>query len=275
MIIDGFHRLSSPAVRNTVDEQGFDFDQDPGITYGPTFGWVGRQINFDRTQMGVEVGGLGDSSDELAGVLIAGNDFNYVMTHAQAIQAAGSYNIVSCASEVVESGLMPLKDYAVIDLLLGLERTDGHSVESYKTFRPSMQQALRDYTAQGGSLLVSGAYIGRDMLADNEQAFLSRVLHCQYGGRSQTPTNKVQGLGTTLFYYQNLNEEHYAATSTDILHPVQSAITAMQNADGYGAAVGYKGNDYSVFVMGFPFECIKTSQNRRSIMNGILNYLIK
>jgi hypothetical protein len=85
----------------------------------------------------------------------------------------------------------------------------------------------------------------------------------------------VQGLGTTLFYYQNLNEEHYAATSTDILHPVQSAITAMQYADGYGAAVGYKGNDYSVFVMGFPFECIKTSQKRSSIMNGILNYLIK
>ena len=182
LVVNGFHRLSSPAILENGLHQGFNLDEDPGITYGPTFGWVGRQINFDRTQMGVEVGGLGDSSDELAGVLIAGNDFNYVMTHAQAIQAAGSYNIVSCASEVVESGLMPLKDYAVIDLLLGLERTDGHSVESYKTFRPSMQQALRNYTAQGGSLLVSGAYIGRDMLADNEQAFMSRVLHCQYGG---------------------------------------------------------------------------------------------
>ena len=275
LVVNGFHRLSSPAILENGLHQGFNLDEDPGITYGPTFGWVGRQINFDRTQMGVEVGGLGDSSDELAGVLIAGNDFNYVMTHAQAIQAAGNYNIVSCASEAVESGLMSLKGYAAVDLLLGLERTDGHSVESYKTFRPSMQQALSDYTSQGGSLLVSGAYIGRDMLADNEQAFMSRVLHCQYGGRSQTPTNKVQGLGTTLFYYQNINEEHYAATSTDILHPVQSAITAMQYADGYGAAIAYKGNDYSVFVMGFPFECIKTSQKRSSIMNGILNYLIK
>ena len=275
LVVNGFHRLSSPAILENGLHQGFNLDQDPGITYGPTFGWVGRQINFDRTQMGVEIGGLGDSSDELAGMLIAGNDFNYVMTHAQAIQSAGNYNIVSCSSEAVESGHMLLKDYAVVDLLLGLEYTDGHSVESYKTFRPSMQQALRDYTLQGGSLLVSGAYIGRDMLTDNEQVFMSRVLHCQYGGYCQASTNMVQGMGTKIYFYKNLNEEHYAATSTDILHPVKPAITALQYADGYGAAVGYKGADYSVFVMGFPFECIKTSQKRSSIMNGILNYLIK
>ena len=49
----------------------------------------------------------------------------------------------------------------------------------------------------------------------------------------------------------------------------------MQYADGYGAATAYKGADGNVFVMGFPFECIKTSQKRASIMQGILNYLIK
>ena len=275
LVVNGFHRLSSPAILENGLHQGFNLDEDPGITYGPTFGWVGRQINFDRTQMGVEIGGLGDSSDELAGMLIAGNDFDYVMTHAQAIQEAGNYNIVSCSSEAVESGHMPLKDYAVVDLLLGLECTDGHSVESYKTFRPSMQQALRNYTLHGGHLLVSGAYIARDMLTDDEQAFMSHVLHCQFGGNSQASTNAVNGLGTTLYYFRSLNEEHYAATSTDILHPVHPAFTAMQYADGYGAAVAYKGADHSVFVMGFPFECIKTSQKRSSIMNGILNYLIK
>ena len=85
MIVNGFHRVSSPAIRNTPAEQGFDLDEDPGVTYGPTLGWSGRQINFDRKQMGVEDGGLGNSGEELTGMLIAGNDFNYVMTHAKAI----------------------------------------------------------------------------------------------------------------------------------------------------------------------------------------------
>ena len=275
MIINGFHRLSSPAIRENGLHQGFDLDEDPGITYGPTLGWVGRQINFDRTQMGNENGGLGDSSDELAGTLIAGNDFNYVMTHAKAVSEAGAYNIVSCASEAVSTGRVQLNRYPVVDLLLGLERNDGHSLNLYKTFDPSMQKALTGYTQQGGRLLVSGAYTVSDMMTDQEQQFMARVLHCQYGGTSQAPTNEVNGLGTTMYFYKNLNEDHYAATSTDILHPVNAAFTAMQYADGYGAATAYKGSDCSVFVMGFPFECIKTHQKRSSIMQGILNYLIK
>ncbi len=275
MIVNGFHRLSSPAVRNNEYEQGFNLDEDPGITYGPTFGWVGRQTNFDRSQMGNEDGGLGFCGNELAGYLIAGNDFNYVMTHAEAIQSAGAYNIVSCASEAVETAKLSLTNYDMIDLLLGLERYDGHSTEYYKSIDTPMQHALKTYTQRGGRLLVSGAYTGSDMTTDTEQAFMTDVLHCQYGGRNMAETNEVRGLGTNMYFYRNLNEEHYAATSTDILQPTAGAITAMQYADGYGAAVAYKGNDCRLFVMGFPFECIKTGQKRSDIMCGILNYLIK
>ncbi|MBR6195919.1 MAG: fibronectin type III domain-containing protein, partial [Prevotella sp.] len=275
MIVNGFHRLSSPAIRNNGLHQGFDLDEDPGVTYGPTLGWLGRQLNFDRTQMGNENGGLGDSSDELAGMLIAGNDFNYVMTHAEAIRQAGNYNIVSCSGQAVSNGAVQLSNYQVVDLLLGLERNDGHSLNYYKTFDSSMQQALRNYMSQGGRLLVSGAYTGSDMLTDSERSFMASVLHCQYAGRSLAPTNEVKGLGTNMYFYKNLNEEHYAAISTDILQPVKPAITAMLYADGYGAATAYKGTDCRSFVMGFPFECIKTSQKRSSIMQGILNYLIK
>ncbi len=274
LIVNGFHRVSSPAIRNNGLHQGFDLDEDPGVTYGPTLGWMGRQINFDRTQMGNEHGGLGDSSDELAGKIIAGNDFNYVKTHAEAIYA-GNYNIVSCSSQAVETGRINLNNYDVVDLILGLERNDGHSLESYKTFTPAMQQALNQYTTQGGRLLVSGAYTASDMQTKQEQLFLTNTLHCQYIGRSQTATNKIKGLGTDIYFYKNLNEEHYAATNTDMLQPIKPAITAMQYDDGYGAAIAYKGNDCSLFVMGFPFECIKTNQKRSSIMQGILNYLIQ
>ena len=275
MIVNSFHRLSSPAVRNNELEQGFDLDDDPGVTYGPTYGWVGRQTNFDRSQMGNEDGGLGYSGDELAGQLIAGNDFNYVRTHADAIASAQQYSIVSCSSEAIETGKVKLSHYAAVDLLLGLERNDGHSLNYYKTFTSTMQRALQDFSQRGGALLVSGAYVGSDMSTDAERQFLANVLKCQYGGRSMADGDVIRGLGTTLQYYKALNADHYAATSADILHPVQPAITAMQYADGSGAATAYKQGAQRLFVMGFPFECIKDGQKRGSIMRGILNYLLK
>ena len=274
MIVNGFHRVSSPAIRNTPAEQGFDLDEDPGVTYGPTLGWSGRQINFDRKQMGVEDGGLGNSGEELTGMLIAGNDFNYVMTHAKAIGSAKQYNIVSCSSEAVEMGKVNLIGYDAVDLLLGLERHDGHSLKAYKTFTTHMQDALKRYTTHGGALLVSGAYVGTDMTQDADRQFLQNVLKSTWGGRSQTKDNKVKGLGTEMTYWKALNEEHYAATSADILQPVKPAFTAMQYADGYGAAIAYRSN-CRLFVMGFPFECIEGEHKQASVMKGILNYLLK
>ena len=275
MVVNGFHRLSSPAIRNTPTEQGFDLDDDPGVTYGPTFGWVGRQINFDRTLMGKEVGGLGDSGEELAGRLIAGNDFNYVKTHAEAIEKAGRYHIVSCASDAFETMLPNPSHYAVVDLVLGLERDDQHSLSYYKTFTSTMQNTLKHYTSQGGALLVSGAYVGSDMQGTEERQFLANTLKCQYAGRYTDTSSTVTGLGTAIQYWNRLNADHYAAVSADVLLPVGSAYIAMQYADGQDAAVAYKGTDYRAFTMGFPFECIKDEKKRSSIMQGILNYLIK
>ena len=275
MIVNGFHRLSSPAIRNTIDEQGFDLDEDPGVTYGPTYGWSGRQLNFDRTQIGIENGGLGYSGEELTGMLIAGNDFNYVKTHAEAIAATQQYNIVSCSSEALENIKLTPAGCDVMDLLLGLERQDGHSLRPYKAISSSMQYVLQAYTSQGGSLLVSGAYLGSDMVTESEQTFLQNVLKCSFAGRSLATTGDVMGLGTQMQYFKELNEQHYAVTSVDILQPVAPAFTAMQYVDGYSAAVAYQGKDYRLFAMGFPFECIKDKKKQQSIMAGILKFLKK
>ena len=48
----------------------------------------------------------------------------------------------------------------------------------------------------------------------------------------------------------------------------------MQYANGNSAAVAYKGNDYATFVMGFPLECIRDAQQRTSILQGIMSFLI-
>ncbi len=298
MIVNNFHRLASPQVIDNEYFQGFDLEKDPGVTYGLTAGWSGKQQVFDRKEMGKEgFNGLGFCGDEMVGNFVAGNDFDYTMEHARAIATNGKYNIVSCSSETVLSGKVSLKKYQAVDLINGLERYDGYTPEFYKSFSETMQKRLREYTKGGGALLVSGSYTGSDMTSSTEKAFLKDVLKIDYeptGTKfivqginpedsttilcdSVTQTcDSVRGLGMIFRYHKALNEYHYAATHPEVLKPIADpAICAMQYLTGTSAAVGYKGDDYHVFTMGFPFECIVDEKKRNSIMGGILNYLLE
>lgn len=277
LVVNGFHRLSSPAVIDTGDKKGFDLDLDPGVTRGRMAGWSGRQQIFDNSRRGREgEGALGYCGEELVGTFVAGNDFNYVREHAAAIQSAKKYNIVSCSSEAFESGKVKTGDIDCVDLLLGLEKDDGHSLLLYKSFSPAMQQRLTTFTRNHGSLLVSGSYVGSDMTSDSERSFLANVLKLRYDGSDRSNTNgNVQGLGMTFDTWRTINETHYAATAPDILSPLSTSYCVMRYADGRNAAVAYSGRDYRCFTMGFPLECIKDSRARGAIMRGILSYLLK
>ena len=277
LVINGFRRLSSPAV--AAVGQGFELDRDLGVTYGRTAGWLGLQQVFDEKRIGIEDStGLGFTTNELEGQFIAGNTFDYVRTHAEAIRHAGYYSIVSASAQAVEAYDLHLKSYDAIDLLLGLERNDGHSLVPYKTFSPTMQLLLSDYTTHGGRLLVSGAYVGSDMVEEKEQQFMANVLKVSYEGTNSDTSGNTSGLGQQFDIYRQPNEQHYAAPHTDILMPARSGtpqqFPAMVYADGTSAAVAYQGQDYSTFVMGFPFECIRDDKMRNKLMYGILKFLL-
>lgn len=271
IIVDGFHRLSAPALCT----EGFDIDSDPGVSFGRNAGLLGHQRNFDINRIGIEDStGLGYTAKDFEGRFIGGNEFCYVRTHADAIYHAGYYNIVSCSSEAVEK--IPLYQYDFVDLLLGLERNDGQSLYRYKTFPSSLRNAITQYASLGGRLIASGAYIGSDMNSSEEALFCQQVLKSSCVGQYRSPEESINGLGTTFDFYHQLCEQHYAATACDVIAPAENgAFCAMAYADGTSAAVAYSGQKYKSFVMGFPFECIKDDSKRSALMKGILNFLSK
>lgn len=276
MIVNGFHRLSSPAIINDVNEQGFDMDIDPGVTYGPTAGFVGRQQEFSRSLTGIEgPEGLGWSGDELAGEFVAGNDMNYVMTHTKAIMAAGDYNIVSCSSEAINNGRAVLTDCDLADIILGLECDDEASLGEYKTFTRAMRDEIEAFVEHGGSLLVSGSYVASDMQSYEEKKFLAETLKCSLNGFYKEKSDTIIGMGTDMMFYHDINSEHYAAMLPDVLTPTGNAFPALKYGNGSIACVAYNGNDYKALTMGFPFECIRTDKKRANIMKGLLKFLMK
>lgn len=276
MIVNGFQRLAPPASRNTTNEQGFDFDIDPGVSYGKTAGWAGQQICYDKKQAGLEgPGSFGFSGSEWEGKFLAGNDFNYPMTHVDAMRSMLQYNVTSCSATAVEKGQVDLMKYHIVDMLYGLEKQDGHALRTYKTFPPKIQEALTRYTRSGGALLVSGAYLGSDTRSKADSTFMRNVLKVSYGGTTRSKNDSIiNGMGTSLTIYRSMNEEHYPATSTDVLNPLQPAYCALTYANGSSACVAYDGNDYKAFTLGFPFECITSSRKRAAVMKAIINFLI-
>ena len=275
MVINGFSRLSAPAVRDNIHEQGFDIEEDAGVSYGLTAGWSGKQQCFNKSTMGsTEPNGLGYSGNEMAGNFVMGNTFDYVYTHADAIAATKKYNVVSCTSETVESGIVDLINYDVVDLALGLQKYDANSTVFYKSIPSMLRNKLSAYVLGHGKLIASGAYIGSDLQHDDERVWLESTLKVAYGGAIHTDTiSGIKGMGTEFDFYRQLNPTHYAATKCDVLMPVSTAFCPLQYANGMSAGVAYKGNDNATFTMAFPFECIIDRNKRLSIMNGILKFL--
>ena len=275
LVVNGFHRLSSPAIINSDTEQGFDIEADPGLTYGPTAGWSGRQANFDKSMIGKEgINALGYGGEELVGKIIAGNDFNYVKEHIEALYHAGKYNIVSCCSKAVEDGEVNLVRYTLVDLLLGNEKDDGHSLYYYKSFKPALRQQIANYLNKNGKLFVSGSYLASDMQSDEERVWIQNNLKIAYDGSNVDNYNSfVSGMGMSFDVFRTINEQHYGAYSPDNIVPVNNAFSVLNYADGHSAAVAYKGLDNCVFTMSFPFECIKDVAARNSIIKGIIAYM--
>lgn len=276
LVVNGFNRLSAPKVIDDAYSQGFDLNQDIGVSYGKTAGWAGCQTVFTKSTMGsLTESGLGFGGNELAGNFIMGNTFDYVRDHTEAIADTKQYNVVSCSMDAVLANKVKLGKYPCVDFILGLQKYDPHALKFYKTFTPRLQQMLQTYAEHGGALLVSGSYIGSDMFLDTEKAFLSKVLKVSY-----TPTlerqqnNVVQGLGLQMNFYHTPNEDHYAAQNPEVLSPEPGADCVMQYGNGTSAAVAYKDQHYRCFTMGFPFECIIDQNSKKQVMNGILKYLL-
>ncbi len=276
LVVNGFSRLASPQVVDNALQQGFDMDKDFGISYGATLGWNGKQQCFDKFKAGIEgVGGLGYGGEELAGKVIMGQDFSDVKTHVSAIASSNKYNVVSMCKDAFLADKTDLHKYRAIDLILGLEKDDGYSLVRGKTFSLPMRDKLANFTQHGGSMIVSGAYVGSDMVRDDEQWFLENILKVRYNATDSCADNSsIKGLNLDFSIYTQPNEFHYAAPSTNILHPVNGAICAMTYKDNSSAAVAYKQNQNGLFVMGFPFSCITNESVRNKMMKGVLQYII-
>ena len=279
LVVNGFQRLSAPQTVETDSTQGFDILTDPGVQYMRSPILCGAQQIFliDSIDSPEEVS-LGTSDDRLDGALLAGNTFDYPVTHGRSIVNAG-WSFVSCSRQAVQSGSIDMNDYPLVDLILGLQKRsvqDTIFYKDYSTFPPVLQQKITTYLDKGGKLFTSGSYVGADMVSDpDDEAFCINVLHYRWkGSLKSSDENGVKGMRSKPEIYRTATRDSYGVTRPDILSPTGKATALLSYArSGLTAGIGYKERTGGCFTMGFPFESITSERERDKLMRNIIKYL--
>jgi hypothetical protein len=297
-VVNGFDRISAPAdfvapAPGDTQFAGFLDAQDHGVPYIHDISYIGQMREFRRAipWMDDDASGFGDSYADYETQVIAGNTFDYPSVHGAAILKAG-YAFVSCSDEAVEDGAVSLNDYAIVDLILGKECQTkmgrrGVTPLQFKTFTQPMQQAITAYCGQGGHIFVSGAFVGTDLwdnrLAASEEAdkkFATEVLKYKWRVGQAAKKGKVKSVASPFpmltgnyTYHHELNSDSYVVEAPDAIEPAtKEAYTVMRYSESnLSAGVAYQG-DYKTYILGFPFETIRTASERESLMNAILTF---
>lgn len=284
LIVNGFTRLASPQPFDNDSLRGFDMNQDPGVAYHHTPEYCGRQQYFNKDGFPYEKSnGLGYSSQEWIGMLIKGNTFDYPTLHAQDIISGGQFNISSCSRKALEEDNIKTNSYRVIDLIMGAQRKDDYSKTDYTIFTPALQNILHSYTELGGSLLISGAYIGLEKVKETKSKnngannFTHRVLHWNGAGEERADSlMSIQGMNTTSTLTMVPNERHLSTPRTSVLQPTGNAFSILlYSASNHSAAVAYQGPDCNIITLGFPIEQIEEEETRTKLMNAFIQFLLK
>ena len=298
MVVNGFDRISAPAdfvapAPGDTQFAGFLDELDHGVPYLKDISYIGKMKEFRRAipWMDDDASGYGDSYADYETKVIAGNTFDYPAIHGAAILKAG-YAFVSCSDEAVENGRVSLNDYQTVDLILGKEcqtkmGRGGITPLQYKTFSQPMQEAITAYCNQGGNIIVSGAFVGTDLwdnrLATPEEAdkkFATDVLKYKWRVGQAALKGKVKSVNSPFpmltgnyTYHNELNEDSYVVEAPDAIEPAsKDAYTVMRYSENnLSAGVAYQG-DYKTYIMGFPFETIRTEAERETLMKAILTF---
>ena len=296
MIVNNFTRISGPDWFESGKMAGFYDNKDHGVPYMEQINYLGSQFEFRRhlDWRDDDAPGFGACRSNYETQNIAGNTFNYPSLHGKAIMQAG-YSFVSSSSKAIENGNVDLTGYCALDIIMGKQKETkigrGVKPSQFKALTSGLINNITYFTRNGGNVLMTGAYVASDIWdkdnpAQNEISFAKNVMGYTWVDGRATLKGEVYSVPTALkmsdgmgklSFYNTLNSDFYAVESPD----------AIKASDDYGATIlRYSENNipagiassrygYKTVVVGFPFETIKSENERNEFMQRILNFFEK
>ncbi len=213
------------------------------------------------------------------------NNLDYIIEHGSAIHANGR-GFDAAGNDAVESGVVSLSDYAVVDWISGEEATATVS------FSPAEQAKIMEYLEQGGRLFISGSEIGYDLEANGSSSdvnFYRDYFKADYitdDAHSYSINGTANGIfsGLSNVGFDNGFKGTYDVDYPDGIKPYGGSVSNLRyEGSDYtnqgGAGIQYKGNFGEsttlggIVYLGVGFEAIYPESARNTIMGRVLNYL--
>lgn len=184
---------------------------------------------------------------------------DFYKMHVDAFSKIQGVNTVStCPNEIVERGLVDLKQYTDVYWVLGEESTID------ETFSDTEQNLVKKYLEGGGHLFVSGAEIGWDLSnegSETDRAFYNNYLKATFASDGSSSSVSVNGVSGSLFEgvafeFSKLWKVEYP----DQIASFGGSEVIFNYNDGGVSGVAYKGVfgsstvEGGVMYLGFPIE---------------------
>jgi len=176
------------------------------------------------------------SADLHRGYLWLMNTYDYVIAHAEAIDAYG-LDFDSCANEAIIDGQINLSNYHIVAWVLGEESTADD------TFDPTEQTAVTNFLNGGGCLFVSGSETGYELdFLNNGRSFFENTLHADYSAHD-AGTYSASGASGSIFNGISLAFDDgasiYDVGYPDVITPNAGSLAAMNYIGGGTTMVDY------------------------------------
>lgn len=288
LIVNGFTRISAPSFIDNGTYAGIAWWDDQGVADRYDIAHVGNQYDYNRKSpwLDDDSPGWGASNADMEEKIIPGNTFDFTFIHGKAI-AGCKYSFISMSREYFENNSTNLNPstYFALDLIMGEQRSVPQSMDPSKkdfvVFSPQLLVSLDQFISNNVNILLSGAYIGTDMVENKDSAairFIENKLHYKWR------TNHADKVGTlrstdyvkklvpdTLKYNSSYHPSIYTVEAPDAIEasgPHAHTIFRYKSNNTSAGVLFNKG--YKSISLGFPFESLIFEDERTELMKSIL-----
>ncbi|MGQ1890068.1 golvesin C-terminal-like domain-containing protein [Thermophagus sp. OGC60D27] len=287
LVVNAFDRVAPPAFVEG-EMAGVAWWEDEGVPWNKDLSHTGRQYDYHRSSpwLDDDSPGHGASFADMEGKIIPGNNHDFIFLHGQALRNAG-YSFVSVSDERFGNQNFDVNPYFAIDIIYGEERGTpalyDRTKKDFRVLTSATRAKIQEYLEQGGNILISGAYIGTDLVENNDSAaidFAKNVLHYRWmtnhadNGGLLTATDPASPYFIPKVQYNTrYHPGIYKVEAPDGIEPVgDGAFRIYRYANSkVSGGVAYSGN-YKCVILGFPIETMPRSHEQNQLIKDILNF---
>ncbi|MEN8186780.1 MAG: hypothetical protein ABFR05_06595 [Bacteroidota bacterium] len=269
LIVNAFDKLSGPDFFETDSLGGFSKWHKSAIADGVEYSFTGSQYNFNKNDPWVSdpLTGHGASYSDYEGIKVVGNTFDYPYKHGKKF-ASLKLSFVSTSAKAFEKNPEKFNSYKNLDLIYGKQsvyKLKSNSYKDFSLFKQSMRDAIDKWLSEDKSMLISGAFIAKDVFLDNVTDTLrgnwvkDKLQYSIYSDRA-CQTGEIKG-ENQLLVSKKPSEEIYELRSVDAIKPEGGAeVIYRYKENSFPAGVIGGKNGYRVLSFGFPLESVIENQ---------------